>query len=656
MVEEIMKAERAPVRRLENRVDRMETERSVWRDFSRQVGELRDVSRTLFGFESPFANRTTNSSDPAALTATAARSAEELTSEVEVLQVATRDRFISDNLSRDYEVPQGAYEFSVGEDSVTVRFRGGSLRAFADRINATAGELLEARVVNNTTTTQVFVLESQKTGAENTLSFSGVAQEFALEAGIMEQRLTRTREPALTRENVRVLQPSAVRGREVRFGETGVTLPPQSQAQVGLSQPVTDTQGMVLELTANLREMPPEEATPPPPGPAVPETGGVTLEDITVQSERSQVELPEPEEPEPREPVRDNRVLQIVAGGRTINLPAIEDGASQVRIPLAGVTDRVDALRLVNRNTERELTISDLRIYDPTARGDATPKQPIETASDAVIRVDGVRTVRPSNEIDDIIPGVTLNLHAPSDRPVTLEVAPDREAAKNAIIQFVGLYNQVMRDINIYTRNNEEIVNEIEYFTDEEREQALDRLGILQGDSLLNQMQSRMQTIMMNPHPTEANEQIRLLAQIGISTNAGAPGSRGINPSRLRGYLEINEETLDNALENDYQAVRQLFGFDSNGDLVADSGAAVEIDQYLQPYIRSGGIVANRTQTLNGQIDRTEDRIDRYNDRLEDYEAELRGDFARMEGAMQQLEENQQALQRLQQGGGGGNQ
>jgi flagellar hook-associated protein 2 len=413
---------------------------------------------------------------------------------------------------------------------------------------------------------------------------------------------------------------------------------------------------MVLELTANLREMPPEEATPPPPGPAVPETGGVTLEDITVKSERSQVELPEPEEPEPREPVRDNRVLQIVAGGRTINLPAIEDGTSRVRIPLAGVTDRVDALRLVNRNTERELTISDLRIYDPTARGDATPKQPIETASDAVIRVDGVRTVRPSNEIDDIIPGVTLNLHAPSDRPVTLEVAPDREAAKNAIIQFVGLYNQVMRDINIYTRNNEEIVNEIEYFTDEEREQALDRLGILQGDSLLNQMQSCMQTIMMNPHPTEANEQIRLLAQIGISTNAGAPGSRGINPSRLRGYLEINEETLDNALENDYQAVRQLFGFDSNGDLVADSGAAVEIDQYLQPYIRSGGIVANRTQTLNGQIDRTEDRIDRYNDRLEDYEAELRGDFARMEGAMQQLEENQQALQRLQQGGGGGNQ
>lgn len=656
MVEEIMKAERAPVRRLESRVDRMETERTVWRDFSRQVGELRDASRTLFGFESPFANRTANSSDPASLTATAGRSAQELTSEVEVLQVATRDRFISDNLPRDYEVSPGAYEFSVGEESVTVRFRGGSLSEFANRINATAGDLVEARVVNNTTTTQVFVLESQKTGAENTLSFSGVSREFALDAGIMEQRLTNTREPALAPENVRVLQPSSVRGQEIRFSEAGVTLPPESQAQVALSEPVTETRGMVLELTANLTEMPAEAETPPPPGPTLPETSGVTLQDITVQSERSEVELPRPEEPEPREPVRDNQVLQIVSGGRTIPLPPIEDGSSEVRVPLEDITGRVDAVRLVNRNTNRQLTVSDLRIYDPRARGDATPKQPIETASDAVIRVDGVRTVRPSNEIDDIIPGVTLNLHAPSDRPVTLEVAPDRETAKDAIIQFVGLYNQVMRDINIYTRNNEEIVNEIEYFTDDEREEALERLGILQGDSLLNQMQSRLQNIMMNPHPTEANEQIRLLAQIGISTNAGAPGSRGINPSRLRGYLEINEETLDNALQNDYQAVRQLFGFDSNGDLVADSGAAVEVDQYLQPYIRTGGIVSSRTQTLGGQIDRTEDRIDRYNERLEDYEAELRGDFARMEGAMQQLQENQQALQRLQQGGGNGNQ
>ena len=648
-----MEAERAPIRRLENRVDSMETERAVWRDFSRRVGELRDAARTLFGFESPFANRSAESSQPGSLTATAGRGAEELTSQVEILEVASRDRFISDNLSREFSVPEGNYEFTVGEESVTVRFRGGSLTDFSERVNNTAGDLLQSRVVNNTATTQVFVLESTKTGAENTLTFSGPSKEFALDAGLIEEQQTGAQTPSLTRANVQELRPSPLEGREFRFTEEGVTLPPQSEAEIGLEQQISDTRGLVLELDAGFRRLPEEEAAEPPPGPSIPDTGGVTLGEVTVEGAPSAAPLPEPEEPEQLEPVRTNQVLQIVAGDRTIDLPEIPTGGGSVRIPLEEISNRVDAIRVVNGNSERELSVSNLRIYDPTARGDAVPKQPIETASDAVVRVDGVRAVRSSNEIDDLIPGVTLNLSSESDGPVTLEVAPDREGAKEAIIQFVGLYNQVVRDINIFTRSNEEIVDEIEYFSDEERDEAMDRLGILQGDSLLNQMQSRLQNIMMNPHPTEANEQIRLLAQIGISTNAGALGSRGVNATRLRGYLEINEETLDNALENDFQAARELFGYDSDGDLVADSGAAVQVDQYLQPYVRTGGIVTNRTQTLAGQIDRTEDRIDRISDRLEDYEQELRTDFAQMEGAMQQLQENQQALQRLQQNGGG---
>ncbi|MFP4409016.1 MAG: flagellar cap protein FliD N-terminal domain-containing protein, partial [Spirochaetaceae bacterium] len=41
MVDEIMRAERAPVRRLENRVETMESEQAVWRDFNRSLSDLR---------------------------------------------------------------------------------------------------------------------------------------------------------------------------------------------------------------------------------------------------------------------------------------------------------------------------------------------------------------------------------------------------------------------------------------------------------------------------------------------------------------------------------------------------------------------------------------------------------------------------------------
>ena len=67
----------------------------------------------------------------------------------------------------------------------------------------------------------------------------------------------------------------------------------------------------------------------------------------------------------------------------------------------------------------------------------------------------------------------------------------------------------------------------------------------------------------------------------------------------------------------------------------------------MAPYVRTGGIVAGRTDGLDTRIDQTQNRISRYNDRLEDYEQELRNDFGRMEGMMEQLEDNSRALDRL---------
>jgi len=63
--------------------------------------------------------------------------------------------------------------------------------------------------------------------------------------------------------------------------------------------------------------------------------------------------------------------------------------------------------------------------------------------------------------------------------------------------------------------------------------------------------------------------------------------------------------------------------------------------------VRTGGIIASRTDSLDTRIGQTEDRIDRYNDRLEDYEADLRTEFGRMEGALDQLEESSRALDNL---------
>jgi flagellar hook-associated protein 2 len=237
---------------------------------------------------------------------------------------------------------------------------------------------------------------------------------------------------------------------------------------------------------------------------------------------------------------------------------------------------------------------------------------------------------------------------------VDVTVEPDREAITDSLIQFVFYYNELIREINVLTRSEQAIVDELTNLSEEEREEALEKLGLLQGNLALNSLKSRLQTVMMNAYPTDAGNELALLAQMGISTNESGPGG-GVDASRLRGYMEMNPQDVEGALQSRFKAVRQLFGTDSDGDRAVDTGVAYEINRNLRPYVQTGGLIATRTGNIERSISDTEDRIQREERRLERLEAEYRQDFAQMEASMRQMQEQQQALDNLQTQGGGGN-
>ncbi|HKK48102.1 MAG TPA: flagellar filament capping protein FliD [Alkalispirochaeta sp.] len=631
MVDDLMEVERRPVRRLENRVETYETQQEVWRSIGRGLGALRDASRSMYGFENPFRERLANTSDPAILTATASRQAEEGIEELTVLQTAGRDRFASRAMPRDYRVPAGRYQFTVGEDSRSIRFGGGSLEDFSDEVNRRLQNTVRTSIIPDTRSTHVLVVESLQEGRDAPLSFGEDAQSLMEEIGIME--------PARPDQRISLYQDETLR------------LEPGQEEARRLDEQFSIEPGMVLRFEARTEEIPRQEWTPPPvpPGPDVPDAGSVTLEGITIQNEALDLGLPQPEQPTEPEVIENNQAMAMIGpGDQAVNLPELPQNESfqMVEVPVADFLSRTSGFEFQNRNTNRILEIRNIQVFDPSQRGGSTPRNALDSARDARIRFNGIEITRGSNEIDDLIPGVTLDLRRPSTEPVEIEVQPDRESAKDAIIQMVGRYNQMIRDINIYTRNEQSLIDQIEYFDDAERETMRERLGIFQGDSSLNQLRQRMQTIMMNAYDTGPDGSYDLLAQIGISTNAsGAAGN--VDRSRLRGYLEINEGQLDEALNRDFAGVGSLFGTDSDGDLVVDRGVAVELQQFVNPYVQTGGIVAGRESSLDTQISQTQDRIGRYNDRLEDREQELRNEFGRMEGMMDQLEDSAQALDRL---------
>jgi flagellar hook-associated protein 2 len=236
---------------------------------------------------------------------------------------------------------------------------------------------------------------------------------------------------------------------------------------------------------------------------------------------------------------------------------------------------------------------------------------------------------------------------------VELDVKTDVEAVKSSIIEFVGFYNQLLGRIDVLTRSDEQVIADIAYLDEEERKLAREQLGMLQGDLALNQMKGRMRETVAAPYPTSAGRDLSMLVQIGIGTDTARPGGgTGIDKSRLRGYLEIDEARLARAIEDRIDAVRELFGNDTDGDFVIDSGVAFAVAEGARPYIQPGGVIGTRVATIDQTAARRERDIATFAKQLEDKEARLQREYTMMEGALNTFDRSSRTLDNFSRGMG----
>ena len=151
-----------------------------------------------------------------------------------------------------------------------------------------------------------------------------------------------------------------------------------------------------------------------------------------------------------------------------------------------------------------------------------------------------------------------------------------------------------------------------------------------------------MQTIMSSPYVVEENSEISMLSHLGISTSADNFSS--FSASRLRGYLEINEKELDKALENNLIEIKNIFGYDSDGDMVIDSGIAFQLDKRLQSYVQSGGIIPSKISGIDTRIASSETRIEKLETQIEAKEQELKRKYSQMESTLNSLDSQSQSI------------
>lgn len=212
----------------------------------------------------------------------------------------------------------------------------------------------------------------------------------------------------------------------------------------------------------------------------------------------------------------------INASGAPVNAGIIYDGAGYRLTVTSEESGSANAISVAN-NT---LTLSDGSTPLSLSR---THDIADVSELDASFTVNGLAVTSSSNQADDVIEGVTVNLKNASAANVTLTVTNDKEAVKGKIEAFVNSYNKAYQFLN----SQFEVVG------------TNGRAGTLAGDSTVRAIQSQLGSVVSG-------------AISGLSGNLVTLGSVGIELQN-DGTLSVNSSDLDDVLDSSFDDIAGLF-------------------------------------------------------------------------------------------------
>lgn len=666
LVKSLMEVERIPLKREEANLETYNKQQSAWRDINQKMSSLRESVKSLYSFENPFSNKLASSSDEFAVSVDAGREADFGSFKIDVLQPAQADRFLSDEIGSDYNVPQGKYTFKVGKKTIEYNWKGGKLTDFVDSVNKRGNNTIKASLIGVSPDKKSLLLESLKTGEENALVLENKAFDLALKIGMISEtkpettnftinqesmKITKTKD-AIEQEGLEPISKSRVSttSRQITIGARGgfeTDLPESITSKKNQKIEFTFTEEKIKDITEGTGSV--KEVF------QVPSAGGIEYEGITVYNNLSETTLPPGEEKKLEglksiETSNENIFfIKDIDGNETALTHQYfsSDGKTKSTKVSFKLDDFPNAKTLVvrNSNTGKEITMTMPVATDTRTSLGYKPNHAASQACDAKIRYEGITLSRPSNDIDDVVPHITLHVHEKTEKTATVKIEPDTESAKDAIITFVGKYNQTIAEINILTTNKPEVISELDYLSKDEQEEAKEKLGMFQSENSLRTGKTNLMQIVSGNYKFLDSAQITMLSQIGVSTNASGGTRGGYNPSQMRGYLEVDEKKLDQSLASNLNDIKNIFGYDSDGDLIIDDGIGLKLDKQLSAWVQSGGIINTKNQAIDSKIKATNTKITKLQTQLDRKEAELKMKYANMQGTLGGLESQQNSIQ-----------
>ena len=241
----------------------------------------------------------------------------------------------------------------------------------------------------------------------------------------------------------------------------------------------------------------------------------------------------------------------------------------------------------------------------------------IAAAQDALLQVGagstfgGQLVTSPSNDFNEILPGLDVTLHGQSDDVVTLTVGQSVESVSGAIQTFVDQYNKLREKLETYTAFNESDGTK----------------GTLFGSSETLRLDADLARLVTGQFFGVGN--VRSLAELGVSIDD-------------RGRLSFSKTKLEARYAADPEGIQEFFADETSG-----FGAKVDvlIETLAGP---QDSALMTRVATLQRRIEDSERRVDALTARLDRNRERLLLQFFRTEEIVARMQNNLMAISQIQ--------
>ena len=254
---------------------------------------------------------------------------------------------------------------------------------------------------------------------------------------------------------------------------------------------------------------------------------------------------------------------------------------------------------------------------DTDVEGDEGSKQSVlgskwnyKEGKDATIYIDGQKVTSKTNEFDEQISGISLVVNQLSEKETdkngntgyktySVDITTDTAAAEQKMQQIVDQYNSLLSALDELSARDT--------YTDGKNNYDG---GDLAGDSQVISIRNALQSMVVRFSDTDSGKSI---FDCGLEFNKD-------------GTLSINSSDFKDAMNNSFNSVVSLF--------TSEDGLLKQMSDYLEDYTQTGGILDDRKDQYQDEIDSWTQKANDNETKLEAYEAQLRTKYGNLDSLM----------------------